>query len=60
MFIYILKFKIKEGQRALINEYLLYKEIQANQEVKELNTPYLEPISDNEEINNTELVINTT
>ena len=60
IFMYTSKFEIKEGQRALINEYLLHKEVQANQEAKELNTLYLEPISDNEEINNTELVVNTT
>ena len=60
MFIYISKFEIKEGQRALINEYLLHKEVQANQEAKELNTLYLKPISDNKEIDDAELVVDTT
>ena len=60
MFMCTSKFEIEEGQRALINEYLLHKEVQANQEAKELNTPYLKPISDNKEINNAELVIDTT
>lgn len=60
MFMCTSKFEIEEGQRALINEYLLHEEIQANQEAKDPNTPYLEPISDNEEIDDAELVVDTT
>ena len=60
MFMCTSKFEIEEGQRALINEYLLHKEVQANQEANDLNTLYLEPISDNEEVDDAELVINTT
>jgi hypothetical protein len=60
MFMCTSKFEIEEGQRALINEYLLLEEVQANQEAKDLNTPYLEPISDNEEIDDALLMTDTT
>lgn len=60
MFMCTSKFEIEGGQRALINEYRLHEEIQANQEAKDPNTPYLEPISDNEEIDNAELIVDTT
>lgn len=60
MFMWTSKFEIEEGQRALINEYLLHEEVQANQEAKNLNTSYLQPITDNEEIDDAELIIDTT
>jgi hypothetical protein len=49
MFMCTSRFEIEEGQRALINEYLSHEEIQANQEEKDTNTPYIEPISDDDE-----------
>lgn len=47
MFMCISRFEIEEGQQALINKYLTHKEIQANQEEKDISTQHLEPISDN-------------
>jgi hypothetical protein len=52
MFIYTSRFEIKEGRRALINEYLSHKEIQASQEEKNTDTYLLKPISDDNEGDN--------
>ena len=54
MFIYISKFEIEDTYRALINKYLLYEEIQANQEERDTtNTHHFEPISNDNEGSNT-------
>jgi hypothetical protein len=38
----------------------LYEEIQANQEEKDNYTPHVQPISDDEEVNDVALVVDTT
>jgi hypothetical protein len=46
------KFEIEEDQRVLINEYLSHEEKQAEQEEKDPNIDYINPISNNDEGDN--------
>jgi hypothetical protein len=52
MFMCTSKFEIEEDQWVLINEYLSHEEKQAEQEEKNPNTDYINPISDNDEGDN--------
>ena len=42
------RFDLKEEQRAMINEYLSYEEVQADREEKDTKASEFDPISDNE------------
>lgn len=50
------RFDLKEEQRAMINEYLSYEEVQADREEKDTKASELDPISDNEEDDEGDLI----
>lgn len=50
------RFDLKEEQRAMINEYLSYEEVQADREEKDTKASEFDPISDNEEDDEGDLI----
>ena len=52
MFMYTLKFEIEEDWQALIDKYLSHEEKQAKKEEKDIDSNFLEPISNTKEGNN--------